>query len=278
MSLAHPRLTIAAAALFAFAVNQAALASEEQESALWKDLRFELYEERPIADGAGIIALEAPYRAQDAAIVPITMTAEIPQSPDRYIKTITLVIDQNPAPIAAVFHMGPASGSATIATRVRIDAYTDVRAIAELNDGSLYMAKKFVKASGGCSAPALKDQDAAMARLGKMKLKQMAAEAPDAPRQAQLLISHPNHSGLQRDPLTLYYIPAHFVQDIKVDYAGETLLTVEGAISLSEDPSIHFSFLPQADGEAPGEFSVWVRDTEDNTFESSWPVEGTTGS
>ncbi len=40
-----------------------------------------------------------------------------------------------------------------ISTRVRVNSYTDVHAVAELSDGKLYMIKIYVKASGGCSAP-----------------------------------------------------------------------------------------------------------------------------
>jgi sulfur-oxidizing protein SoxY len=139
------------------------------------------------------------------------------------------------------------------------------------------MAKTFVKAAGGCSAPALKDQEAAMARLGKLKFKQLPSE-PGQPLHAQLLISHPNYSGLQMDQLTRNYTPAHFVSDIEIVYAGETLLTVEGAISLSEDPSIRFSYLPRSSGATPAEFSVRVRDTEDNLFTGTWLDQPATGS
>ncbi len=156
-----------------------------------------------------------------------------------------------------------------------MNAYSNVRAIAEMNDGSLYMAVKFVKASGGCSAPALKDQDATMAAMGKMKLRQFtpkpgAADEPalDAVRQVQLMIRHPQYSGFQMDPMSRLFIPPHYVSDIEVKQGGQTLLTVEGAISLSEDPSIHFSYLP----EGPGEIDVEVRDTEGNVFTRSWPV------
>ena len=78
------------------------------------------------------------------------------------------------------------------------------------------------------------------------------------------------------DQLTRHYIPAHFVPDIEVTYGGETIMTVEGAISLSEDPSIHFSYLPTA--ESGGEMSVRVRDSDDMTVTESWPVEGPAGS
>ena len=257
------------AAVIALGLVQAApaLAAAEEDDP-WPDLRDTLFADRPIEDGAGVISLEAPYRAYDAAIVPVTIKAEMPQSDARYIKAITLVIDKNPAPVAAVFGLSPLNGDATIATRVRVNEYTNVRAIAETNDGRLYMAQKFVKASGGCSAPALKDQEASLARLGKLKLKQSARVEPGEPSQVQLLISHPNYSGLQMNQLTRHYIPAHYVQDVSVTYGGQTLLTVEGAISLSEDPSVHFSYVPQG----PGEISVEVRDTEDNVFSKSWSV------
>ena len=73
-----------------------------------------------------------------------------------------------PHPSPRVFHFSLDSGTATISTRVRVDSYTNVRAIAELNDGSLHMAVQFVKAAGGCSAPALKDKEKAFATFGKM--------------------------------------------------------------------------------------------------------------
>lgn len=275
MSWSIPRRRFALiAGLGGLAVTLAAAPVLAAQDDPWPELRASLFEDRPILDGAGVIALEAPYRAYDAAIVPITMVAEMPQSPERYIKSITLVIDENPAPVAAVFGLTPRSGTATISTRVRVNAYTNIRAIAETNDGALYMATKFVKASGGCSAPALKDEDQALARLGKMKLKQSLPARLDEPNEVQLLISHPNYSGLQMDQVTRHYIPAFFVQDVVVRYGDEPILTVEGAISLSEDPSFRFSFVPRG----PGRLAVEARDTDDNVFTGDWAVETRAGS
>lgn len=257
------------AAILALALSAApALAAGEADDP-WPDLRDALFGERPIAEGAGVVSLEAPYRAYDAAIVPVTIAAEIPQTAERYIKTLTLIVDKNPAPVAAVFNLTPEMGTATISTRIRVNEYTNVRVIAETSDGALHMAGKFVKAAGGCSAPALKDMAAAEARIGKMKLKQSRPGAPAQPQEVQLLVSHPNYTGFQMNQLTRHYIPAHFVQDIKVSYAGRTLMAVEGAISLSEDPSIHFSYLPRVGSK---EMSVEVRDTEGEVYTRSWPV------
>ena len=61
----------------------------------------------------------------------------------------------------------PKTGNPSLTTRIRIDKYTYVRAIAEYNNGDKFMVSNFVKAAGGCSAPSLADMDAVMARLGR---------------------------------------------------------------------------------------------------------------
>lgn len=265
MRLIAPVLALVTALL---AAQQPALANAEQ--ARWQALREQFFPGREIADGASIIELDTPYRANDAAIVPISMRATFPQSESRFVKTITLIIDMNPAPMAGRFHFTPASGLASIDTRVRVNAYTQVRAVAETNDGQLYMTHRFVKASGGCSAPAGKDQDASLARLGKMKLRQSPAPVFGEPNQAQLLISHPNNTGMQMDQVTRHYVPAHFIKNINVSFRGEPVLQVESDISLSEDPSIRFYYVP---GE-PGEMKVDVTDSQGGMFSNRWPVKG----
>lgn len=266
-------LRIGLTALLSVIVLIALPAAAADDDDPWQNIRAYLFEDREILDGTGVIRLDAPDRAQDAAIVPVKINAEIPQTQDRYIKTIHLLIDKNPSPIAGVFHMTPESGIATIATRIRINEYTNIRAIAETNDGELFMAKRFVKASGGCSAPALKDHEAAMARLGRMKLKTINPFTPGEPNQVQLMISHPNYSGLQMDPASRNWIPPHFVEQIDVRFGDRTIMSVEGDISLSENPSIRFSFVPTQ----PGEIAVQAKDTDGAIFAKSWPVGGPPG-
>ncbi|MGI9426430.1 MAG: quinoprotein dehydrogenase-associated SoxYZ-like carrier, partial [Hyphomicrobiaceae bacterium] len=169
-----------------------------------------------------------------------------------------------------VFSMAPDSGIASLSTRVRVNAYSDVRAIAELNDGTLFMIKRFVKASGGCSAPATKNADIARKQMGRMKLRQFAQNKP-APGQSrmhevQIMIRHPNNSGLQKDQLTGYYIPAHYVDTISVSRSGKSLLGIEGAISLSENPMLRFNFWSRGSEK----LEVQATDTEQNVFRGDW--------
>jgi len=240
------------------------------KSEIWNKVKNLLFEERVIiTPGNDIITLDAPVRAEDAATVPISIKAQIPQSPQKYVQTIYLVIDKNPSPIAAVFHLTPDSGRADIDTRVRIEEYSYVRAIAEMNDGQLYMAMRYVKASGGCSAPAGKDQEAALARLGKMKFRLENEVALNRPNLAQLMISHPNNSGLQMDQLTRHYTPARFVKRIDVSYSDKLILSADVDFSISENPNFRFYFIPRE----PGDLKAEVIDSSDLKFNSYIRVE-----
>jgi sulfur-oxidizing protein SoxY len=236
----------------------------------WPELARDIFNGRQLADGANFVTIEMPYRAEDAAIVPVTLRANLPAGDTRTVKAITLVIDQNPAPVAATFQLG--AGVAMISTRVRIDSYTDVHAVAELGDGTLLASATYVKASGGCSAPTAKNADQAAANVGQMRFRQFA-KPTDGPaggrREAQIMIRHPNNSGLQRDQLTLLYIPAYFVRELRIWQGDQLLLTVEGGISISEDPNIRFSYLPNG----ASSFRAEVVDTEGHVFQSEWPAE-----
>jgi sulfur-oxidizing protein SoxY len=236
----------------------------------WPELARNIFNGRQLADGAGLIAIDMPYRAEDAAIVPVTLRATLPPGDTRTVKAITLVIDQNPAPVAATFQVG--AGVTMISTRVRIDSYTNVHAVAELSDGQLYVSTTFVKASGGCSAPTAKNAEQANANVGQMRFRQFAksSEGPaSGPREAQIMIRHPNNSGLQRDQVTLLYIPVFFVKELRVRQGDQLVLAMEGGISISEDPNIRFSYLPNG----ATTFRVEAIDTNGHVFKGEWPAQ-----
>jgi len=244
------RLAAAVLACMAWAMVAPSWATDPdpEASAIWRKVRADLFAERPIAAGDGVISLEAPARAADAAVVPVAIRAAFPQSGARSIERVWLVIDNNPSPIAAVFRFTLQSGRADIETRVRIDEYTWVRAIAATSDGSLYMATRYVKASGGCSAAAATDAAQAKASLGRISVRVEDGAGADAPARVQLLISHPNASGLAMDQLTRHYIPSHFVRSVEVRHAGELVMSADVDFSISENPYFRFWLMPGAGG------------------------------
>jgi len=263
------RLLCAASLLFA-ASGLRPGAAEEYDP--WPGLVQDIFANRPMNDGSDIIGIEMPYRAEDAAIVPVTLRTRLAPTDTRRIRNITLVIDQNPSPMAAKFSLGADAGVSEISTRVRVNNYTNVHAVAELSDGQLYVIKTYVKASGGCSAPAAKNPEEAKARIGQMRYRQFAraGEGPTSGvREAQIMIGHPNNSGLQMDQLTQLYIPAFFIDQLKLSQDDEPVLTVEGGISISEDPNIRLTYVSNG----AKHFRAEARDTQGHVFEHIWDVD-----
>ncbi len=270
---AQSSLRIVAALAAALAVTAstwsgAKAADPEPPATAWPALRQDIFGDRPVVEDPAAVVLEAPYRAEDAAIVPLVV--RIPADVVGSVRKLSLVIDQNPAPLVADITFGPAAGHAerVLETRVRIDAYSHVRAIVEMADGTLHMATKFVKAAGGCSAPALKDPDAAFAEAGKMRIRFIASSGDT--RVGEIKIRHPQYSGLQLNPATGYYIPAKFLRTIDVLRGDDLVFHLEGGISLSENPSLRFTY-----GAGPDEtLKVTAEDTDGRTFTASAASKG----
>ncbi|MGY2048539.1 quinoprotein dehydrogenase-associated SoxYZ-like carrier [Methylobacterium sp. JK268] len=255
---------LAGAVLSALAATAAWAQEDAKAEAAWSELRPSVTGDRPIQDGAGVLALDTPKRAEDAAIVPIGIHIALPDGDTRAIKSLTLVVDENPSPVVGTFTFPTPQHRFDLSTRIRVNSYSFVRAIAETQDGALYMTKAYVKAAGGCSAPAVKDPAEAKANLGKMRFRAFAERG-----EAQVQVRHPNYSGLQMDQVTRLYTPAWFVESMSVRQGETPLFTMTGGISVSEDPTFRFSFA--GNGEP---VTVVARDTEGHTFTQSFPASG----
>jgi sulfur-oxidizing protein SoxY len=271
------RLGTAAGVLAASPLALAQLKSGDDPhgSPRWQMVRNGLFAGREIADdGDAVARLEVPGRAEDAALMPLAIRAQFEQTPQRHIRKVWLVIDNNPSPLSSVFTFTLDSGRADIETRVRVDEYTFMRAISETNDGRLHASTRFVKAAGGCSAPPGKDAAAAQASLGQMRLRVVGSTpAPDKPVQAQLMISHPNDSGFVMDQLTRQYTPPHFVRRVDVSYGGKLVLSADLDFSISENPNLRFFFVARDSGE----LTVQVVDSKELQFKQTLALRPTQG-
>lgn len=231
-----------------------------QPSDAWPDIRQTLIEDAPDPPiDPAQLNLDAPVRADDPAVVPIHLSQPVGATS---ITRLILVIDNNPAPVAADLTLGEALMPLDMEVRVRVNAYSDVRAIAWLKDGRQVMAGRFVKASGGCAAPASKDPKGAAAEMGQMRLR--TAPAEDGRTMATLMIRHPMNSGLQRDQVTLLDIPAMFIDRMEVRQEDTPWLTMSAGISVAEDPVFRFAVTPSS-----GPVTVEAEDTDGNEFKQS---------
>jgi sulfur-oxidizing protein SoxY len=242
-----------------------AVANEKAEpdpakSQYWPPIRQMMFGEREILDGKDVVRVYLSTRADDASTVPVAVKAQIDQTPGQYIKQVYLIVERNPSPAAGIFQFTPDSGRAQVETRLRFEDFSFVRAVAETNDGKLYMASRWVKAAGGCSAPGDKNRMPANL-VGTMKFR-FADDTVEAhkPALVQLMIRHPNESALASD-FDESKTP-QFVRQVKVTYAGKTVMSADVDFSISDNPSFRFYFVPEKEGE----LQAIVEDTHDKRY------------
>lgn len=242
----------------------------------WQTVKQAVLGDIKLHDGRELIQLNTPERAYDAAHVPVSVKALEEQTDEHYIKELYILVDKNPAPVAGKFYFEPNTGWQNLETRIRVNEYTFVRAVAIAQDNKAYMVSKFVKATGGCSTPATgapqtMDQAKLKANgVGNFKFKLESSPVPQTEQQLLQLnvqIKHPNNTGMQFDQLSRIYIPAYFIHTIGVKYDGKEIIKLETNFSLSENPTLRFDFIPEKSG---GLIDIYAVDSKLEVFEQRW--------
>lgn len=219
-----------------------------------------LFPGRNLVAGQQVVQLQAPLRAAYGASVPVKVLARQPQSDASWVKRLHLIVDQNPSPVAASIELTRTLARADLETRLRVDTYSHVRVVAELSNGELHTDSRFVKTSGGCSAPPNRD---ALHLIGKTVLKVAEPLRPGQPLPAEVTVIHPNDTGFELNNQTVMYIPPHFVRQIRLRYGDALLFDAEMDFSFSENPTLRFAFVPPG----PGELVAEVTDSREQRFE-----------
>ena len=225
----------------------------------WERLAAKLFPGKRLQAGSGIVTLTAPLRAAYGASVPVKVVSKLAQTPSLYVRRVHIVVDKNPSPIAAVLDLTTEMGQADFETRLRVDEYSHVRVVSELSNGELHTDSRYVKTSGGCSAPPNRDS---LHLIGKTMFKLPTGVALNAPTTADVTVIHPNDTGFELNNVTVMFIPPHFVRSIKVAFAGKKIFDADLDFSLSENPTLRFNFVPHG----PGELRAEVTDSKDAQF------------
>ena len=218
----------------------------------WPDLSAQLYDARPLLNGSAYIAIDAPYRTFDDARTQIAAQIEAPEG--RRLANVQVILDENPMPVSAVFTFDTPQPRFFFDVTMRVNGPTPLHVVAETTDGQLYVAESFVKTSGqgACAAPPGTDPEVALATLGNMTIGIEAnrqttsvSDKLDAlllrEKQVDVDISHPSHSGMQMDQISLLFSPMRYVEDLEIDLDGGGYVDITGSISLSENPRISLS-------------------------------------
>ncbi len=90
------------------------------------------------------VFLQAPDIAENGAVVPITIQADLPN-----VETISLLVDENPTPLAVHYHICKGLRP-YVSTRIKMGKTSAVHAVVK-SDGQLLKTTKEIKVTiGGC--------------------------------------------------------------------------------------------------------------------------------
>lgn len=267
------RLTAVSAMIAAMLLPQSSFAGEA-----WEEIKAAMYEGKTFVSGDALINVDMPYRSK---MDPRTLLGADLHAPlGEVIESVTLIIDNNPMPVSAIFDLSQPQNTFSFDATMRMNGQSPVRILMETNTGSIYMTETYVKTygQGACAAPPATDPHLALETLGQMefavveeeaaaplsKLTSLAKAKPaiNSNIRAEISIMHPSHSGMQKDQITLLYLPHRYVETVEVNVDGAPYFTLTGSISLSENPALDFD-VPMGTGEV----SVHLVDTEGAEFD-----------
>lgn len=86
----------------------------------------------------GRVTLDIAPLVENGNVVPVGISVTSPMTATDHVRRIALFTSRNPQPEVVVMHLGPRSGRAVVATRMRLATSQQVLAVAELSDGSFW--------------------------------------------------------------------------------------------------------------------------------------------
>lgn len=98
-----------------------------------------------------LLSLDLPQIAEDGFVVPMTVSVESPMTEQDHVRRITVISESNPLPGVITARFTPASGRASVSTRIRLARSQRLFAVAELSDGRYFSRAVAVTVTvGGC--------------------------------------------------------------------------------------------------------------------------------
>lgn len=219
----------------------------ESDPTKWPIVKEAFFANRQMED-APFIKLTAPRRAESGAQVPFEISVDQTQADANAIKTIYVLVDSNPIPMTATYHLTELLGKFNLATRIRMEMDSFVRVVGETTDGRLYLASKEIRAAGGCGGTVDANDAEARATAGKIKMNVESPVTMGAATPTTFIIRHPMRTGLQRDLVSQGYVPAFYIQKATFTYNNKPVMDVDFGVGTSEDPYLRFNFIPNASG------------------------------
>ncbi|NLR70141.1 quinoprotein dehydrogenase-associated SoxYZ-like carrier [Novosphingobium sp. ERN07] len=195
-------------------------------SPMWDHHAVGLFGKAPVSFDVRV-NVRIPEIAENQRVFPVTVDARALKD----AKRIVLLADLNPIPIAVDYTLHGAAPF--LATRIKLDQRTPVRAAVQTSDGAWHVGGTWVDAAGGgCSAPPVSRVKGDWAdHLGEVR----GAAWPDIENdkvRLRMTFRHPMDTGLVEN------VPPYNIERLTVrDTAGKVLGEMDVFGSVAEDPA-----------------------------------------
>jgi len=98
----------------------------------------------------GKLQLDIAEVSENGNTVPFLIAAESPMLADNHVKGLHVIATGNPQPLVASFRLTPASGLASVSSRMRLVKSQEIVGVAEYSNGSYVLARRVVKVTIAC--------------------------------------------------------------------------------------------------------------------------------
>lgn len=265
--LAKHAMALGTLLIIAAAMMHPHYAHAESDPSKWPPIREAFFAKRAIEE-APFIKLTAPRRAESGAQVPLDIFVDQTQQDPNPVKRLYVLVDANPIPLVATYHLTEQLGKFKLSTRIRMETDSFVRVIGETAEGKLQMASIEIRAAGGCGGMVENDEAKIRASAGKIKMHVDSPVTFGNATPTTFMIKHPMRTGLQRDLVSQGFVPAFYIQKADFTYNNKPLMQVEFGVGTSEDPYLKFDIIPRE----AGAIAVKATDNEGKSFEYSLDI------
>lgn len=126
----------------------APLAAEATPQSVQKSIE-KTFGKKPLKSGK--VSLTMPEIAENGNVVPLGVAVDSPMTAEDHVTEVRLYADGNPLPDIANYRFGPHNGKVDFSLRIRLAKTQNIVAVATMNNGDSYIARRKIKVTiGGC--------------------------------------------------------------------------------------------------------------------------------
>jgi sulfur-oxidizing protein SoxY len=196
-----------------------------------------------ISDGQIEIAM--PEFSDSGVSVPMSLHIPSPMTPEAHPRIVRVYAARNPRPRIVAFHFTPDCGEARISTRVRLDSFQDVVAVAEMSGGARFQAVRRVNVTYGACEDAVANDQFPPDWAPRIRISVPERVAPGEIFPVRTIISHPMETGLRHDASGLL-IPVRIAESFVCRAGARTLFSAKLEPAIAANPYFAFSLrLPE---------------------------------